>query len=72
MEFGYVLKNYGVDVIIVEFFLWVLFNEDVDVFKEIEKQFKKLGVMILIVMKVEFIVDGGLQVIVIVIKDGVV
>lgn len=37
MEFGYVLKNYGVDVIIVEFFLWVLFNEDVDVFKEIEK-----------------------------------
>ena len=43
MEFGYVLKNYGVDVTIVEFLPRALPNEDAEVSKEIEKQFKKLG-----------------------------
>jgi dihydrolipoamide dehydrogenase len=57
MEFGYVLKNYGVDVTIVEFLPRALPNEDAEVSKEIEKQFKKLGVKVLTGTKVEAIVD---------------
>ena len=37
MEFAYVLKNYGVDVTIVEFLPRALPNEDAEVSKEIEK-----------------------------------
>jgi dihydrolipoamide dehydrogenase len=59
MEFGYVLKNYGVDVTIVEFLPRALPNEDADVSKEIEKQFKKLGVKVLTGTKVESLKDGG-------------
>jgi dihydrolipoamide dehydrogenase len=59
MEFGYVLKNYGVEVTIVEFLARALPNEDAEVSKEIEKQFKKLGVKVLTGTKVESIVDGG-------------
>ena len=55
MEFGYVLKNYGVDVTIVEFLPRALPNEDAEVSKEIEKQFKKLGVKVLTGTKVESI-----------------
>jgi len=57
MEFGYVLKNYGVDVTIVEFLPRALPNEDAEVSKEIEKQFKKLGVKIMTGTKVESITD---------------
>src|SRR3954452_15918214 len=70
MEFGYVLKNYGVDVTIVEFLPRALPNEDAEVSKEIEKQFKKLGVKILTGTKVESIVDDGSEVTVTVSKDG--
>jgi dihydrolipoamide dehydrogenase len=70
IEFGYVLKNYGVDVTIVEFLPRALPNEDVDVSKEIEKQYKKLGVKILTGTKVESIADDGSVVTVIVSKDG--
>ena len=49
------LKNYGVDVTIVEFLPRALPNEDAEVSKEIEKQFKKLGVKILTGTKVESI-----------------
>ncbi|MGB8387707.1 dihydrolipoyl dehydrogenase [Mycobacterium sp.] len=70
MEFGYVLKNYGVDVTIVEFLPRALPNEDAEVSKEIEKQFKKLGVKILTGTKVESISDDGAQVTVVVSKDG--
>ncbi|MGZ8803297.1 MAG: dihydrolipoyl dehydrogenase [Mycobacterium sp.] len=59
MEFAYVLKNYGVDVTIVEFLPRALPNEDAEVSKEIEKQFKKLGVKILTGTKVESITDEG-------------
>ena len=59
MEFAYVLKNYGVDVTIVEFLPRALPNEDAEVSKEIEKQYKKLGVKIMTGTKVESIVDGG-------------
>jgi dihydrolipoamide dehydrogenase len=70
MEFGYVLKNFGVDVTIVEFLPRALPNEDAEVSKEIEKQFKKLGVKVLTGTKVESINDDGSTVIVTVSKDG--
>ena len=70
MEFGYVLANYGVDVTIVEFLPRALPNEDAEVSKEIEKQFKKLGVKVLTGTKVESIDDDGSQVTVKVSKDG--
>ncbi|OBA75320.1 dihydrolipoyl dehydrogenase [Mycobacterium sp. 1554424.7] len=70
MEFGYVLKNYGVDVTIVEFLPRALPQEDAEVSKEIEKQFKKLGVKILTGTKVESIKDNGGDVVVSVTKDG--
>jgi dihydrolipoamide dehydrogenase len=70
MEFGYVLKNYGVEVTIVEFLARALPNEDAEVSKEIEKQFKKLGVKVLTGTKVEAINDDGSVVTVTVSKDG--
>jgi dihydrolipoyl dehydrogenase len=70
MEFAYVMKNYGVDVTIVEFLPRALPNEDAEVSKEIEKQFKKLGVKILTGTKVESIDDDGSTVTVVVSKDG--
>lgn len=70
MEFGYVMKNYGVDVTIVEFLPRALPNEDAEVSKEIEKQFKKLGITIRTGTKVESITDDGSGVTVVVSKDG--
>lgn len=70
MEFGYVLANYGVAVTIVEFLPRALPNEDAEVSKEIEKQFKKLGVTIRTGTKVESITDDGSTVSVVVSKDG--
>lgn len=59
MEFAYVLRNYGVEVTIVEFLPRALPNEDAEVSKEIEKQYKKLGVKIMAGTKVESITDDG-------------
>ncbi|WP_066038905.1 dihydrolipoyl dehydrogenase [Herbiconiux solani] len=59
MEFGYVLKNYGVDVTIIEFLDRALPNEDVEVSKEIQKQYKKLGITILTSTRVDSVVDEG-------------
>lgn len=59
MEFAYVLKNYGVDVTIIEFLDRALPNEDADVSKEITKQYKKMGVPILTSTKVETVKDNG-------------
>jgi len=70
MEFAYVLKNYGVDVTIVEFLPRALPNEDAEVSKEIERQYKKLGVSIRTGTKVESITDDGSVVTVVVSKDG--
>lgn len=70
MEFAYILKNYGVEVTIVEFLPRALPNEDAEVSKEIEKQYKKLGVKILTGTKVESIDDSGSEVTVTVSKDG--
>jgi dihydrolipoamide dehydrogenase len=62
MEFGYVLKNYGVDVRIVEFLDRALPNEDADVSKEITKAYKKLGVTITTGASVQSIEDNGTKV----------
>jgi dihydrolipoamide dehydrogenase len=62
MEFGYVMRNYGVEVTIVEFLDRALPNEDADVSKEITKAYKSLGIPILTSTKVETVTDEGSQV----------
>lgn len=62
MEFAYVMRNYGVEVTIIEFLDRALPNEDVDVSKEITKQYRKLGVPILTSTKVQTVTDNGASV----------
>jgi dihydrolipoamide dehydrogenase len=59
VEFAYVMKNFGVDVTIVEFLDRMVPTEDAEVSKELLKQFKKLGVTVLLSTKVESIDDSG-------------
>lgn len=59
MEFAYVLKNYGVDVTIIEYLDRALPNEDEEISREIEKAYKKLGVKILTSTGVEKVEDTG-------------
>ena len=59
MEFAFVMSNYGVKVTIIEFLDRALPNEDVEVSKEIQKQYKKYGIEILTSTKVEQIDDAG-------------
>lgn len=59
MEFAYVLSNYGVAVTILEYLDRALPNEDVEVSKEIQRQYKKLGITILTSAKVETVTDDG-------------
>jgi dihydrolipoamide dehydrogenase len=59
MEFAYVLKNYGVDVTIVEFLDRVLPLEDVEVSDELERAYRKLGVRVLTGTRVGQIEDTG-------------
>ena len=70
VEFAYVMKNFGVDVTIVEFLDRMVPTEDADVSKELLKQYKKLGVKVLLSTKVEAIEDTGERVKVTVSKDG--
>jgi dihydrolipoamide dehydrogenase len=62
MEFAYVMRNYGVEVTILEFLDRALPNEDVDVSKEITKQYRKLGVPILTSTRVQAVTDNGTSV----------
>ncbi|MCR2785907.1 MULTISPECIES: dihydrolipoyl dehydrogenase [unclassified Microbacterium] len=62
MEFAFVLSNYGVKVTIIEFLDRALPNEDVEVSKEIQKQYKKYGIEILTSTKVESVTDDGSKV----------
>lgn len=64
MEFAYVLANYGVQVSLIEFLDRALPNEDVEVSKEITRQYKKLGVTILTSTEVETVEDDGSGVVV--------
>ncbi len=70
VEFAYVLTNFGVDVTIVEFLDRMVPTEDPDVSKELLKQYKKLGVTVLLQTKVESIDDSGDKVKVVISKDG--
>jgi len=62
MEFAYVLRNYGVEVTVIEFLDRALPNEDVEVSKEITRQYRNLGIPILSSTKVETVVDDGTSV----------
>lgn len=70
VEFAYIMKNFGVDVTIVEFLDRMVPTEDADVSRELAKHYKKLGVKVLLSTKVESIEDRGDKVRVTVSKDG--
>jgi dihydrolipoamide dehydrogenase len=59
VEFAYVMKNFGVDVTIVEFLDRMVPTEDVEISKELLKHYKKLGVKVMLDTKVETIEDPG-------------
>ncbi len=62
IEFAYIMRNYGVDVTLVEYLDRILPLEDPDVSAELAKAFKKLGVKIMTSTRVDSIDDGGEQV----------
>jgi dihydrolipoamide dehydrogenase len=59
VEFAYVMKNFGVDVTIVEYLDRIVPTEDADVSKELLKHYKKLGINILTSTAVKKAVDTG-------------
>lgn len=59
VEFAYVMKNFGVDVTIVEFADRMVPTEDADISKELRKQYKKLGVKVMLSTKVDGVKDLG-------------
>jgi dihydrolipoamide dehydrogenase len=59
VEFAYVLANFGVEVTIVEFLDRMVPTEDADVSKELLKQYKKLGVKVLLSTRVDQVEDTG-------------
>lgn len=59
VEFAYVMKNFGVDVTIVEFLDRMVPTEDADVSKELLKHYKKLGVKVMLATKVDQVEDTG-------------
>jgi dihydrolipoamide dehydrogenase len=59
VEFAYVLKNFGVDVTIVEFLDRMVPTEDIEVSKELAKHYKKLGINVLTSTAVKGVEDTG-------------
>ena len=59
VEFAYVMKNFDVDVTIVEFLDRMVPTEDAEISKELAKHYKKLGIKVLLGTKVESIDDSG-------------
>ncbi len=59
VEFAYVMKNFGVDVTIVEFLDRMVPTEDEEISKELLKHYKKLGVTVMLGTKVEGVEDTG-------------
>ena len=55
------MKNFGVDVTIVEFLDRMVPTEDADVSKELLKHYKKLGVKVLLSTKVDQVEDTGVR-----------
>lgn len=71
VEFAFVLKNFGVDVTIVEYADRIVPLEDPDVSKELTKAYKKMGVTVMTSTKVESMTDTGSEVEVVVTgQDG--
>ncbi|MEU8270308.1 dihydrolipoyl dehydrogenase [Sphaerisporangium sp. NPDC049002] len=70
VEFAYVLRNYGVQVTIVEFLDRVVPLEDEEVSAELARRYKKLGIEILTSTRVESIDESGDKVRVTVSKGG--
>ncbi|GAA4426512.1 dihydrolipoyl dehydrogenase [Georgenia halophila] len=59
VEFAYLMKSFGVDVTIVEFLDRMVPTEDADVSKELLKQYKKLGVDVMLSTAVKNVEDTG-------------
>jgi dihydrolipoamide dehydrogenase len=59
VEFAYMMKNFGVDVTIVEFLDRMVPTEDADVSKELAKHYKKLGIKVLLSTAVKKVDDNG-------------
>ncbi len=59
VEFAYVMRNFGVDVTIVEFLDRMVPTEDADVSRELAKHYKKLGVKVLTGTAVKGVEDTG-------------
>jgi dihydrolipoamide dehydrogenase len=59
VEFAYVLKNFGVDVTIIEFLDRMVPTEDAEVSKELARHYKKLGVKVLTSTAVKGAEDTG-------------
>ena len=59
VEFAYIMRNFGVDVTIVEFLDRMVPTEDADVSKELLRHYKKLGVKVMLSTKVEGVEDTG-------------
>ena len=59
VEFAYVMSNYGVKVTIVEFLERLVPLEDEEVSKELERNYKKLGIEVMTGTRVDSIDDSG-------------
>ncbi|GAA4600717.1 dihydrolipoamide dehydrogenase [Actinoplanes octamycinicus] len=70
VEFAYVLRNYGVEVTIVEFLDRMLPLEDEDVSKELFRQYRRLGVDVRVGTRVEGIEERAESVRVTVSRNG--
>lgn len=59
VEFAYIMRNYGVDVTMVESLDRILPLEDAEISAELAKAFKKLGIKMMTGTRVESIDDSG-------------
>ena len=59
VEFAYIMRNYGVDVTLVEFLDRILPLEDPEISAELVKAFKKLGITIMTSTRVDSIEEAG-------------
>ncbi|CAM3134474.1 dihydrolipoyl dehydrogenase [Mycobacterium intermedium] len=64
MEFAYILHSYGVRVEILEFADRILPNEDADVSRELERQYRRRGIAIHTSTRVDKVIDHGEHVVV--------
>ena len=59
VEFAYIMRNYGVDVTMVEFLDRILPLEDPEISAELAKAFKKLGIKMMTGARVDSIEESG-------------